>query len=172
MLRCSGLLQNWSGSHDTQSPTCQEFPDFMEKQYKTSFESQRVIGKLYREVKNIGPSTANIKSFTKEVAMRSYDIDMEVDGFMDCINCAFKYKTIYDNGLGNLMDYYGIKTEAEILSGCIMEMAKSFDKKRDLDHEAITFAVRSLRKEVRAWFNEKKNELDFSHGDAYAKAST
>ncbi|KAK9179054.1 hypothetical protein WN943_028250 [Citrus x changshan-huyou] len=159
-----------SGSHDTQSTTCQEFPDFMEKQDKTSFESQRVIGKLYREVKNIGPSTANIKSFTKEVAMQSYDIDMEVDGFMDCINCAFKYKTIYDNRLGNLMDYYGIKTEAEILSGCIMEMAKSFDKKRDL--EAITFAVRSLRKEARAWFNKKKNELDFSHGDAYAKAST
>ncbi|KAL9412570.1 hypothetical protein AB3S75_046070 [Citrus x aurantiifolia] len=144
----------------------------MEKQDKTSFESQRVIGKLYRGVKNIGPSTANIKSFTKEVAMQSYDIDMEVDGFMDCIKCAFKYKTIYDNRLGNLMDYYGIKTEAEILSGCITEMAKSFDKKRDLDHKASTFAVRSLRKEVRAWFNEKKNELDFSHGDAYAKAST
>ncbi|KAL9438079.1 hypothetical protein AB3S75_023865 [Citrus x aurantiifolia] len=144
------------------------YPDFMEKQDKTSYESQSVIGKLYRAVKDIAPSTATIKSFTKEVAMQSYDTDMEVDGFEDYITDAFKYKTVYDNRLGNLMDYYGIKTEAEILSGCIMEMAKSFDKKRDL--EAIIFAVKSLKKEARAWFN-KKNESDSSHEDVYAKAS-
>ncbi|KAL9438080.1 hypothetical protein AB3S75_023866 [Citrus x aurantiifolia] len=146
-----------------------KYPDFMEKQNKTCYESQRVIGKLYREVKGIVPSTATMKSFTKEVAMESYDTDMEVDGFKHYIIDAFNYKTEYDIKLGNLMDYYGIKTEAEILSGCIMEMAKSFDKKRDL--EAITFAVRSLRKEARTWFNKKKNESDSSHEAVYAKAS-
>ncbi|XP_024042707.1 probable RNA-dependent RNA polymerase 1 [Citrus clementina] len=146
-----------------------KYPDFMEKQNKTCYESQRVIGKLYREVKGIAPSTATMKSFTKEVAMQSYDTDMEVDGFKHYIIDAFNYKTEYVIKLGNLMDYYGIKTEAEILSGCIMEMAKSFDKKRDL--EAITFAVRSLRKEARTWFNKKKNESDSSHEAVYAKAS-
>ncbi|KAK9204355.1 hypothetical protein WN943_014613 [Citrus x changshan-huyou] len=99
-----------------------------------------------------------------------YDTDMEVNGFKEVAMQfdGFKYRTEYDNKLGNLMDYYGIKTEAEMLSRCIMEMAKSFDKKRDL--EAISFSVRSLRKEARAWFN-KKNDSDSSHKDVYAKAS-
>ncbi|KAH9779508.1 RNA-dependent RNA polymerase 1 [Citrus sinensis] len=94
-----------------------------------------------------------------------YDTDMEVNGFKEVAMQfdGFKYRTEYDNKLGNLMDYYGIKTEAEMLSRCIMEMAKSFDKKRDL--EAISFSVRSLRKEARAWFNKKKNDSDSSHKD-------
>ncbi|KAF6137326.1 hypothetical protein GIB67_036363 [Kingdonia uniflora] len=70
------------------------------------------------------------------------------------------------------MDYYGIKTEAEILGGNIMKMLKSFDRRKDA--EAIVLAVKSLKKEVRSWFNEKK---DFIRSDTqaennvYAKAS-
>ena len=122
------------------------YPDFMEKQDKTWYESQHIVGNLYREVNGIAPSTTTIKSFAKEGAMQFYDTDMEVNGFKEVAMQfdGFKYRTEYDNKLGNLMDYHGIKTEAEMLSRCIMEMAKSFDKKRDL--EAISFSVRSLRK--------------------------
>ncbi|KAH9723583.1 RNA-dependent RNA polymerase 1 [Citrus sinensis] len=141
------------------------YPDFMEKQDKTWYESQHIVGNLYREVNGIAPSTTTIKSFAKEGAMQFYDTDMEVNGFKEVAMQfdGFKYRTEYDNKLGNLMDYYGIKTEAEMLSRCIMEMAKSFDKKRDL--EAISFSVRSLRKEARAWFNKKKNDSGSSHKD-------
>uniref|UniRef100_A0A2N9GNP3 RNA-dependent RNA polymerase n=1 Tax=Fagus sylvatica TaxID=28930 RepID=A0A2N9GNP3_FAGSY len=143
-----------------------DYPDFMEKPDKPTYESLNVIAKLFREVKDIAPKTSSIKSFTAEVASWSYDPDMEVDGYEDFIDDAFYYKTNYDFKLGNMMDYYGIKTEAEILSGNIMRMAKSFTKRRDA--EAITMAVRSLRKEARAWFNEKESEGD---DDVYAKAS-
>jgi RNA-dependent RNA polymerase len=146
-----------------------EYPDFMEKPDKPTYESYNVIGKLFREVKDIAPNTNSSMSFTKERARRSYDPDMEVDGFEDFIDDAFFYKSSYDYKLGNLMDYYGIKTEAEIMSGNIMRMAKSFTKRRDA--EAITVAVRSLRKEARAWFNEKGSGLDSGADDVYAKAS-
>ncbi|KAL0284021.1 UNVERIFIED_CONTAM: RNA-dependent RNA polymerase 1 [Sesamum angustifolium] len=95
---------------------------------------------------------------------RSYDPDMEVDGFKDYIDEAFDYKTEYDYKLGNLMEYYGIKTEAEILSGAIMKTSKTFDRRKDA--EAIGVAVRSLRNEARSWF-KKGGESD----DPYAKAS-
>ncbi|XVE74537.1 hypothetical protein DITRI_Ditri12bG0025000 [Diplodiscus trichospermus] len=65
------------------------------------------------------------------------------------------------------MDYYGIKTEAEILSGGIMKNSRFFTKKRDA--EAIGMAVRSLRKEARSWFNEKGSDSEIY--DAYANAS-
>ncbi|KAL7132670.1 hypothetical protein ABFS83_12G090400 [Erythranthe nasuta] len=141
-----------------------EYPDFMEKPDKINYASSRVIGKLFREVKDIAPQTSSFRSFTKEVARRSYDPDMEVDGFEDHIDEAFLHKTEYDYKLGNLMEYYGVKTEAEVLSGGIMKMSKTFDRRKDA--EAIGAAVRSLRNEARSWF-KKGTEAD----DVYAKAS-
>ncbi|GKV13304.1 hypothetical protein SLEP1_g24332 [Rubroshorea leprosula] len=145
-----------------------EYPDFMEKPDKPTYESRNVIGKLFREVKDLSPPAFSIKSFTQQQANRCYDPDMEVEGFEDYIDDAFYYKNSYDYKLGNLMDYYGIKTEAEILSGSIMRMSKSFTKRRDA--EAIGKAVQSLRKEARSWFNEKGSGEDFDT-DEYAKAS-
>ncbi|KAK3212614.1 hypothetical protein Dsin_017320 [Dipteronia sinensis] len=108
-----------------------EYPDFMEKPDKPTYESHNVIGKLFRMVKNIPPHGGFLSSFTREVARWSYDPEMEVDGFEDYIDDAFYHKSNYDYKLGNHMDYYGIKTESEILSGCIMNMSKSFTKRRD-----------------------------------------
>ncbi|KAM1102383.1 hypothetical protein ACFX14_011264 [Malus domestica] len=146
-----------------------EYPDFMEKLDKPTYQSSNVIGALFREVKDIAPHEGSITSFTRRVAKQSYDPDMEVDGFEDYIEDAIYYKGNYDYKLGNLMEYYGIKTEAEILSGSVMRMSKSFTKRRDAD--SIRVAVRSLRKEARAWFNEKGTGLDSGADDVYAKAS-
>ncbi|KFK24634.1 hypothetical protein AALP_AA8G005100, partial [Arabis alpina] len=143
-----------------------EYPDFMEKLDKLTYESTNVIGKLFREVKERAPPLISIKSFTLEVASMSYDKDMEVEGFEEYIDEAFFHKGNYDYKLGNLMDYYGIKTEAEILSGGIMRMSKSFTKRRDA--ESIGVAVRSLRKEALSWFNAAEEEERF---DEPAKAS-
>lgn len=148
-----------------------EFPDFMEKPDRPTYDSTRVIGKLFRAIKDIAPPTGHIKSFTQEVAMKSYDHDMEVDGFQDYINDAMWYKDQYDFKLGNLMDHYEIKTEAEILSGSIIKMSKSFKKNGDLVEE-IGLVVRSLKKEARAWFDEKGSATDPDVADdEYAKAS-
>ncbi|CAH2037641.1 unnamed protein product [Thlaspi arvense] len=143
-----------------------EYPDFMEKLDKPTYESENVIGKLFREVKERAPPRISIKSFTLDVAEKSYDKDMEVLGFEEYIDEAFFHKGNYDYKLGNLMDYYGIKTEAEILSGGIMRMSKSFTKRRD--GESIGRAVRALRKEALSWFNASEKEEDFN---ASAKAS-
>ncbi|KAF9625250.1 hypothetical protein IFM89_020836 [Coptis chinensis] len=146
-----------------------EYPDFMEKLDKPTYESHRVIGKLFRAVKDIAPQTSCIKSFTKEIARRSYDRDMDIDGFEDYIEDAYYYKGEYDFKLASRMDYYGIKTEAELLGGSVMKMSKAFDKRRDL--EGIELAVRSLKKEVRAWFDEKSSKSGCEADDIYAKAS-
>ncbi|XP_050232388.1 RNA-dependent RNA polymerase 1 [Mercurialis annua] len=146
-----------------------EYPDFMEKPDKPTYESKNVIGRLFREVRDIAPHTNHIKTFTREVARQCYDPEMEADGFEDYIDDAFYYKNNYDYKLGNLMDYYGIRTEAEILSGNIMKMSKAFTKRRDAD--AIGTAIRSLRKEARSLFNEKGSLIDTEADDVYAKAS-
>ncbi|RWW29699.1 hypothetical protein GW17_00005774 [Ensete ventricosum] len=147
-----------------------EYPDFMEKPDRVSYVSKGVIGKLYRAIKDHTSGFGHVKAFTKLVALRSYDPDMEVDGFKEYTSEAFLFKGEYDFKLGNLMDHYGIKTEAEILSGNIMKMSKTFTKNKD--GEAIGRAVRSLRKEARSWFTEKSSDHDhYEEDEEYAKAS-
>ncbi|XP_050222842.1 probable RNA-dependent RNA polymerase 1 [Mercurialis annua] len=146
-----------------------EYPDFMEKSDKPTYESKSVIGKLFRGVRDVAPHTNHIKTFTWEMANQCYDSEMEVDGFNEYIDDAFCYKKSYDYKLGNLMDCYGIKTEAEIISGNIMKMSKAFNKRRDPD--AIGMAIKSLRKEARSLFNEKGSLIETEASDVYAKAS-
>ncbi|KAF3432100.1 hypothetical protein FNV43_RR26839 [Rhamnella rubrinervis] len=136
-----------------------EYPDFMEKPDKPTYESKSVIGKLFRQVKGVEVyqhSIRTIRSFTLEVAEKYYDRDMEVDGFKDHIEDAISYKTEYDYELGNLMDYYGIKTEAELLCGKVISASKYFDRKRN--SRSLKHAVESLREKVRTWFNDGDKE--------------
>ncbi|XP_058184040.1 probable RNA-dependent RNA polymerase 1 [Rhododendron vialii] len=142
----------------------QTYPDFMEKPDKPTYKSKRVLGKLFRAVKNIAPETSSTKSFTKEVAESSYDPDLEVEGFRDYLDDAFDYKTEYDYKLGNLMDYYEINTEAELLSSSIMRMTSSSERNKDA--EDVGLAVKALRMEARTWF-----DADAEGEDVYAKAS-
>ncbi|XP_041006286.1 probable RNA-dependent RNA polymerase 1 [Juglans microcarpa x Juglans regia] len=142
-----------------------EYPDFMEKPNRKSYKSKSVIGKLFREVKDIASPTSPVESFTLELAKQHYDPEMEVDGFENYLNDAFKHKSDYDFKLGNMMEHYGIQTEAEILSGNVLKMSKHFDRKRDLD--AIKYAVKSLRMEARNRFNEG---IDVDEGTDSAKA--
>ncbi|XAR63686.1 RNA-directed RNA polymerase [Bertholletia excelsa] len=142
-----------------------EFPDFMEKNDKASYESTGVLGKLYRAVKDKAPDSIGINSFSIEVAFNSYDYDLEVDGFQDYTADAFEYKNEYDRKLGNLMEYFGIKTEAEILSVSILKTPKSSDRRKDA--EDINWHVRTLRKDARSFFNQREMTEDL---DAKASA--
>ncbi|XP_023549735.1 probable RNA-dependent RNA polymerase 1 [Cucurbita pepo subsp. pepo] len=150
-----------------------EYPDFMEKPDKPTYVSNGVLGKLFRGVKDVSSDVNTVEIFSREVATKCYDPDMEVDGFEDYLSEAFEYKARYDFKLGNLMDYYGIKTEPELISGNILRMAKSFDKRNDM--EQISLAMKSLRKEARSWFNEKGSKSAYDEDDnkdeEYAKAS-
>jgi RNA-dependent RNA polymerase len=119
-----------------------KYPDFMEKpDYINTYESQSVIGKLFRKVKDIVSCTSPINPFTREVAKQYYDLDMEVDGFEEYI----------------------------ILNGNILKSSNCFNKRRDM--EAINYAVKSLRKEARTWFNKGLIDSDSDSDVVDAKAS-
>ncbi|KAG2701592.1 hypothetical protein I3760_06G053000 [Carya illinoinensis] len=144
-----------------------EYPDFMEKPEKWTYRSTSILGKLFREAKYIALHTSPKESFTLEIAKQYYDPDMEVDGFEDYLSDAFKYKSDYDYKLGNLMDYYGIKTEAEIFSGNFWKIPNHLDRKGLID--AIKYAMYSLKMEARSWFN-KGDDSDTYNAEAKASA--
>lgn len=144
-----------------------EYPDFMEKDDKPKYESQRVIGKLYRAVKKVATDTLSINSFTRDVAEKSYDKDLEVPGFWNYIDEALECKNWYDSELATLMYHYGIKYEAEIVSGNIFSLSKFHGSKLGDLKETIMLEVKALRKEARSWLADGESRLS----DQYGKAS-
>ncbi|KAE8668998.1 Semialdehyde dehydrogenase family protein [Hibiscus syriacus] len=124
-----------------------EYPDFMEKPGKLTYDSQSVIGRLYRKVKNIKVEVNTVKHFTRSVEKLFYDPDMEFEGYLAHINDALHYKQLYDHKLANLMLKFGIKTEAKIIIECVLKLSKYYDRRVDLDN--IIEAVKSPRKEAK-----------------------
>ncbi|KAG2246190.1 hypothetical protein Bca52824_085818 [Brassica carinata] len=88
-----------------------EYPDFMENQNKLAYKSKTVIGKLFRELKKLGPPSISSTSSTP----LSHDKDLVCMGFQNHIELATDYKKSYDSKLRHLMDTFGIETEAEIV---------------------------------------------------------
>ncbi|XVE74534.1 hypothetical protein DITRI_Ditri12bG0024600 [Diplodiscus trichospermus] len=147
---------------------CPRIFRFHGKADKFTYKSKSVIGGLYCEVKSIS-TDVKVKHFTKEVAEQSNNSDIEVDGFQAYVNNALYHKRMYDNKLANLMRNYGVKTEAKMISRCIMNTSKSFDRRNYL--EIILLAVKSLKKEVKGWFNEKRSdEKKSGFENVFAKA--
>ncbi|KAL5052792.1 hypothetical protein RYX36_033474 [Vicia faba] len=89
-----------------------------------------IFGKLYHEVKNVTQQKGHMKSFTKKSSMKLYDHDMKTDGFEKYTKIACEYKHMYGSKLFNLMDYYGIETEVEIIRGNILKMSKSVNDRK------------------------------------------
>eukprot|EP00252_Welwitschia_mirabilis_P013644 TRINITY_DN2_c0_g1_i3.p1 TRINITY_DN2_c0_g1~~TRINITY_DN2_c0_g1_i3.p1 ORF type:complete len:545 (+),score=84.82 TRINITY_DN2_c0_g1_i3:7546-9180(+) len=145
-----------------------EYPDFMEREDRPTYLSDRIIGKLYRSVKDHAMNSLSISSFTREVARKAYDRDLEVDGFEDYLDQALTCKTRYDSSLATLMHRHGINYEAEIVSGNIFSMPKCHGYKIGDLKEIIMIAVRSLQKEARTWFESEKVACE---ADEYELAS-
>eukprot|EP01018_Ginkgo_biloba_P005544 Gb_28436 [translate_table: standard] len=151
-----------------------EYPDFMEKDDKPSYKSKSVLGKLYRSVKELAPQALCISSFTKEVAQKAYDTDLEVEGFDRYLSEALMYKNWYDSKLATLMGHYGVESEADIISGNILSLSRFHDSKKLGDlQETIMLAVNSLRKEARGWFEEniEDSKENCTIDEHFAKAS-
>ncbi|WZZ29319.1 hypothetical protein YC2023_012720 [Brassica napus] len=129
-----------------------EYPDFMENQNKLAYKSKTVIGKLFRELKKLGPPSI----LSTSSPPLSHDEDLVFDGFENHIELASDYKKSYNSKLRQLMDTFGIETEAEIVCRG-MGMSEPFNESGKM----IENAFQSLTKEALSWFNgdEEADEL-------------
>lgn len=144
------------------------YPDFMEKDDKETYQSERVLGKLFRQVK--AASLEKMPSATpRQDIEQAFDTDMVVRGYEEFIDMAKYHKNLYDRKLIGLMNQYGIETEAEAVSGNILNLARQHARRPGNIIERIRDAVSSLIDEARLWF--ERNADDLVDDDIYAKAS-
>ncbi|CAK9215440.1 unnamed protein product [Sphagnum jensenii] len=152
------------------------YPDFMEKEDKEMYKSHKIIGKLFRSVKEA--SSENITSqISRDLIRESYDSTLMVLGYEEYVDEASSLKNEYDQKLMGLMNRYGIKTEAEVMSNNILQMSRPYHKRNEDVRQRIQLSVSALRREARRWFfegdddNEEHEESRYGGHENYAKAS-
>jgi RNA-dependent RNA polymerase len=152
------------------------YPDFMEKEDKEMYKSHKIIGKLFRSVKEA--SSENITSqISQDLIRESYDSALMVLGYEEYVDEASSLKNEYDQKLMGLMNRYGIKTEAEVMSNNILQMSRPYHKRNEDVRQRIQLSVSALRREARRWFfegdddNEEHEESRYGGHENYAKAS-
>ncbi|CAB5393779.1 unnamed protein product [Rhizophagus irregularis] len=100
-----------------------EFPDFMEKPDKAVYQSKKVLGILYRSIK---------EEDYKPYVDLNFDKRLYVEGYVKYLEEARMLKKSYDRDVKALMNQFGIMTEFEVTSGYIIN-THPIDKKKPRD---------------------------------------
>ncbi|CAM6109767.1 unnamed protein product [Calypogeia fissa] len=143
-----------------------EYPDFMEKLHKTTYTSHRILGKLYRSI----IPTRMVFSLGEEDMKLCYDTALIAEGYENHLESALAYKKMYDMKLIGLMNQYGIREEAEVVSGHIVSMSVLYARRQIDVAPKIRLAFKVLQKEAKFWFKGQSRRMDKEEEAAKASA--
>ncbi|XP_043719153.1 RNA-dependent RNA polymerase 6-like isoform X1 [Telopea speciosissima] len=125
------------------------YPDFMGKDENMSYKSEKILGRLYRQIIDAPDEEMEANS---ELAPEDipFDPDLEIPGFAGFIKDAWNQKCTYDAHLSALLAQYRVNREEEVVTGHIWSMPKS--KNQFELKERLNGAYNALRKEFRCVF--------------------
>ncbi|KAL9659754.1 hypothetical protein QQ045_024563 [Rhodiola kirilowii] len=137
------------------------YPDFMGKAPFQTYKSKKILGRLYRRIKDsYDGETAPYSEVGCSPKKVIYDQDLEVQGSADFVADAWNQKCTYDGQISGLMAQYKVTQEEEIVTGHVWSMPKSNSKKQGDLKERLKHAYSSLRKEFRHVFENLEPEME------------
>jgi RNA-dependent RNA polymerase len=126
----------------------ESFPDFMEKHDKPSYKSEKVLGILYRSIKEEDYERYNYLNIDSRL--------LYVEGYEKYLKNALILKRAYDADIKGVMNQFGIMTEFEVVSGYIINTITKIDKKKPRDIvKFVMEAIIPIRKRYRKEFEEE-----------------
>ncbi|XP_051113272.1 RNA-dependent RNA polymerase 6 [Andrographis paniculata] len=137
------------------------YPDFMGKEEFQTYKSGKILGKLYRKIRDLyGRDCCEAEDTIHERDTVVYDEELEIAGAENFITDAWNCKLSYDGQLIGLLGQYKVHGEAEVVTGHIWSMPKYSGKKRGELKERLKHAYSTLRKEFRKVFERMGPEFD------------
>ncbi|KAK3043720.1 hypothetical protein RJ639_001916 [Escallonia herrerae] len=137
------------------------YPDFMGKEEFKSYKSTKILGKLYRQAKDVYnedvAASSELASLTGSIP---YDTDLEIPGSTTFIAEAWNSKCIHDRQLIGLLGQYNVNREEEVVTGHIWSMPKNNSKKQGELKERLKHAYSAMRKEFRKVFEHMDSDFD------------
>ncbi|CAO3579322.1 unnamed protein product [Absidia cylindrospora] len=107
------------------------YPDFMCKEDKPSYVSKKVLGLMFKRINKTDYDEYESTLVDDPI----YDTRLRVPGMERFIASARQSLEKYNLDLIALMNQYGVKTEAEIISGFVMTWANGYNKKSDYESQ-------------------------------------
>lgn len=127
------------------------YPDFMGKEDAISYKSEKILGRLYRSIQEASSGDL-VPEETCALNDLPYDADMEVPGATDFLSSAWECKCSYETQLNALLNQYGVRTEAELVTEHIWSLPKYSSRKQGDIKERLKNAYSALHKEFRSIF--------------------
>ncbi|KAG0046109.1 hypothetical protein BGZ83_008704 [Gryganskiella cystojenkinii] len=119
-----------------------KYPDFMEKRPDQSYRSNRILGRVYRDC-------GKPKAFTPKDYSMSFNKALLVDGYQRYMGDALRCKNEYDNEVLSLMNQYGVKSDFEVVSGFIMDVDVTTNRRENEIRKSIVGAFKRIRQRFR-----------------------
>ncbi|KAK7311873.1 hypothetical protein RJT34_10310 [Clitoria ternatea] len=132
------------------------YPDFMGKEQHQSYKSKKILGRLYRRIKDAYDEDIDAPNLNDVTSDIPYDTDLVVSGSADFMADAWQQKCSYDGQLSGLLGQYKVKREEEVVTGQIWSMPKYNSRKQGELKERLKHSYSALKKEFRQTF-EKLN---------------
>lgn len=132
------------------------YPDFMDKDDKPSYRSEKILGILFRRVRGTAEKEIKLSCLLDSPDFsfdQYYDRDLEVEGFESYVPEAWQLKQIYDAKLTALMDQFDVRVEGELVTGHFMAFPLKYNSRRKGDlKDRMRNSYANLRNEFRRIF--------------------
>ncbi|CAI2309679.1 unnamed protein product [Caenorhabditis sp. 36 PRJEB53466] len=159
------LQKKWRKDEDTGEmippERAERVPDYhMGNDHSPMYVSPRLCGKLYREFKAID-DVLKISEERDEQLEISIDENIMIGGYEEHLVGAKEELARYNAQLRSMMENYGIRTEGEVFSGCIVDMRNRISDKDQDDmsfyntNQMIETKVTNLFRKYREHFFEE-----------------
>ncbi|KAG5048419.1 hypothetical protein JHK85_009522 [Glycine max] len=135
------------------------YPDFMGKERHQSYRSNKILGRLYRHIKDAYDEDIEAPYLNFVTGDIPYDKDLEVPGSADFIADAWEQKCSYDGQLSGLIGQYKVKREEEVVTGQIWSMPKYNSRKQGELKERLKHSYSALKKEFRYTFEKLNSDV-------------
>ncbi|XP_033739306.1 uncharacterized protein LOC117326693 [Pecten maximus] len=130
-----------------------KYPDFMMKSDKPRYTSTKVLGKLYRQCRSL--ELANSRTYSVDLLSPTIDQDMIYEGYQKFKDSARRYVNGYNVKILRLMTLYGIRSEAEVVTGVIQSVNTKrgyFPNERFDIAQVVKAKVKAIRQKCRKDF--------------------
>lgn len=138
------------------------YPDFMGKEQYQSYKSKKILGRLYRQIKDAYDYEIDVAGLNHVLGDIPYHTDLEVQGSAEFIADAWTQKCTYDGQLKGLLGQYKVEREEEVVTGQIWSMPRYSSRKQGDLKERLKQAYSALKKEFRQIFEKLNSDKEDS----------
>ncbi|GFT62607.1 RNA-dependent RNA polymerase 1 [Nephila pilipes] len=135
------------------------YPDFMEKgAINNSYKSKNALGFLYRAVRNLEACVSKVDVMNLE---RELDENLIYPGWENYRESAEEHRREYTKRVNNILKKYGLRCEAEALTGYIGKMNEYTENRYERDNAfsiARTYVMDAIKRFRLEFFKASDNE--------------